>query len=203
MGYRHPPRLAVLASLVLSRAQHALVDSSRPASVSRTGTNPTTSLCFAQRLRDILTTFQSFVDSRDELTAGIDFEDVAKGPGLEGRLDDLEIRVNRQENDCGSALVFLELAGDLDAGELRHGDIEDNDIRLECTGRLEGGGSVFHGPHELEVRFQKRSHGSEQLDAIVTPENTLHKFFPMTRVDSHPGCHVLELTLRRVVSESV
>ncbi len=135
------------------------------------------SLRFAERAGDILTPFQSFLDGRDELSAGMGLEDVTKCARSEGRVDDLGVRVNRQKNDCGFALVLLQLAGDLDAAEFRHGDIEDNDVRVKRTGCLERGRSVLHDANDLEVRFEKRSYRPEQRDTIISPKNSSHKFF--------------------------
>ncbi len=73
MRFEYPPP-ALGDNLVVSASNsRGFISRPRPASVYEKpfGTNPTTSLCFAQRLRDISTTFQSFVDGHDELTASL------------------------------------------------------------------------------------------------------------------------------------
>ena len=131
--------------------------------------------------------FQGLLEGRDEISTRQGLEDIAGGARLEGRFDDLVVAMHSQEDDCGPTLVPVEPAGDLDSGELRHGDVQDRGIWFEGPYGLEGRLPVLHCGDEVEMGLEKGPHRSEQRSLIVPPDYASHTFSPSARAPNPAG----------------
>jgi hypothetical protein len=80
-------------------------------------------------------------------------QEVTQGAGLDHALDEAPVGVHGQGNDSDLPVLFENLAGGVDAVEVRHGDVHDHHIGAEFPGQPHCAAAVAGFPDHLKAAF--------------------------------------------------
>lgn len=86
---------------------------------------------------------------------------------LKGLFFNLRIVGTGEDDNSYFGYQSLDLAADLNSVDVRHGDVDDNELGLQFEGGLDKSGSSGHTIEDLVRRGQEPAHGRQDPDMII------------------------------------
>ncbi len=99
--------------------------------------------------RDIGRPLKDLLNRLQQLRCGRVFQKVAGGSGSKGLRRDIGILAHRQEQHFDLWHRALELPRRVESVELRHGDVENDNVGPEFGGHCQQSATIGHGPHDV------------------------------------------------------
>ena len=87
-------------------------------------------------------------------------------------MDIFRISVHGNDNDLALRYQCPQLPRGVDTIQQRHGDVEQDSVRLEPDGGLQQLSTVLDGADDLKVAFQQRTNAFKKENVIVTQKQT-------------------------------
>ena len=109
---------------------------------------------FRDQRGNVVVSAHDGLNGLDEFRSGGPLEEIALCACFEGFGDVGLVGVHRDEDDSGVGQIFVEFAGGVDPIQMRHGDIERHNIRLELMRHLQQGAPVFSGADDIAGPLQ-------------------------------------------------
>lgn len=113
------------------------------------------------------------IDSGEEDTVGIIFENVTAGASFDDLLNEVIGLVHSENEDFRGGSGSVDATGGLDAVEERHTDIEDGYVRLKLGGFFDGVSAVggFGADLPMGMGFEEGAKASADDRVVVSDED--------------------------------
>jgi hypothetical protein len=98
-------------------------------------------------------------------------DDIAESARVECSLDEVRVFVDRQENETGRLVRAPELARRFNAVEPRHGNVEDNNVRVEPLRLSEEFASITHSSHYRTFTGQRVGRQRKYRRMIISEQH--------------------------------
>src|SRR4029077_13227443 len=95
------------------------------------------------------------MDRVHEIGRKAGLNDISESAGGPRRTHEILVVMNSEEYDSGCVSKLLQLLCDLDTCQNGHGNIYDQNIRLQAAGGIQQGLPVPHSSHDIKHRVEK------------------------------------------------
>ena len=123
--------------------------------------------------RDERASGQHFGNRGGKIGSHPSFDDIAAHADGAGGADEFDVLMKGQQHHGRAMLVMPQPPGDLEAIQIRHGNIQHDDVWIQAESRFQPGVAVESPPDDVVVvSFEQRCRNLEKFRIVVDQQHT-------------------------------